>query len=66
MHAASLEHVALAGSSKTVPQCRYTTIRVRSWLKSRFGGSHQLPDQAPVAGQEYGLVPPELSSGSLP
>ena len=26
----------------------HTTIRARSWLKSRFGGSHQLPDQAPV------------------
>ena len=44
----------------------YTTIRARSWLKSRFGGSHHLPDQAPVAGQESGLVPPGLGSGALP
>ena len=44
----------------------YTTIRARSWLKSRFGGSHQLPDQAPVAGQESGLIPPGLGSGALP
>ena len=38
----------------------HTTIRARSWLKSRFGGSHQPPDQAPVAGKESGLVPPGL------
>ena len=38
----------------------HTTIRARSWLKSRFGGSHQLPDQAPVAGQKSGLVPLDL------
>ena len=38
----------------------YTTIRARSWLKSRFGGSHQLPDQAPVTCQESGLVPLDL------
>ena len=36
----------------------HTTIRARSWLKSRtFGGSHQPPGQAPVAGQESGPVP---------
>ena len=44
----------------------YTTNRARSWLNSRFGGSHQLPDQAPVTGQESGLVPPGLGSGALP
>ena len=39
----------------------HTTIRARSWLKSRtFGGSHQLPDQAPVVGQVSGLVPLDL------
>ena len=35
----------------------YTTIRARSWLKSKFGGSHQPPDQAPVAGQKFGPIP---------
>ena len=37
-----------------------TTIRARSWPKSRFGGSHQPPDQAPVADQESGPVPLDL------
>ena len=44
----------------------HTTIRARSWQKSKFGGSHQLPDKAPVACQESGLVPPGLGSGALP
>ena len=38
----------------------HTTIRARSWPKSRFGGSHQPPDQAPVAGQESGPVALDL------
>ena len=38
----------------------HTTIRARGWLKSRFGRSHQPPDQAPVAGQESGPVPLDL------
>ena len=39
----------------------HTTVRARSWLKSRtFGGSHQLPDQAPEVGQVSGLVPLDL------
>ena len=61
MHATALEYVAFAASSKTVPQCTpRSTIRARSWPKSRFGGSHQSPGQAHVAGQESGPVPLDL------
>ena len=59
MHATSLEYVALAGSSTTVPQC---TPRPGPEAGSRagLGGSHQPPDQAPVAGHESGPVPLDL------
>ena len=56
MHATSLEYVAISGSSKTV--------RARGWPEPKAGsrtgsgGSHQPPDQALVAGQESGPVPP--------
>ena len=63
MHATSLEHVALAGSSKTAPQC---TPRSGPEAGKEQVRGHQLPDQAPVAGQESGLVSPGLGSGALP
>ena len=64
MHPTALEYVALAGSSKTVPQCTPRS-GPEAGQRAGSGGSHQPPDQAPVAGQESGPVPPGLGFWSV-
>ena len=60
MHATSLEYVAPAVPARRCHSAHHDQGQKLAKEQVRGGGSHQPPDQAPVAGKESGLNPPGL------